>query len=314
MFTKKSFLIVLLLATTILASCEIQRYNDSTSTNSLQTTEVGEYKMRDGVPVLPIPGSIIENDKVDSMLRAVGTSFSEINEKNATKKDLKKNIEKDLKKNIEQLNQLLQNEKVRNDIELLYTYNTMLANVNLTLYTKTHQEEHLLNAKKSLNYAISLLKNKDKYKADLAKAYMTRISIYFLEKKYDKAVTLMKHLIEEFQNIGVGFYKNWFATHQVKWLHNFTRYVKPEKAEQIITYLEFLPTKYQNEVGIAAQIELVEHYYSKDKEYKVRMLSESIKNRLNSVNNPEFKEDQWIPVKNQIKRLQSKQHQSQHAH
>ncbi len=290
-----SFLVI------FLTYCERQPSETSDKEQYYSSDDPNNMNMRDGVPVFPAQGSKIENSKVDSMLKVAGTSFSAINPADATVDDLKNNVKK--------LTQLLRNEYVLNDKELQFAFHTSLGNVYLRLFRKTEQNEHLELGKKNINSAISLLINQPKYKADLAEAYMARISAYALEKKYDEIITLMKYLIEDYQKIGFGPYKNWFASYQVTGLHNLAHrgYVSPDKAQEIVNYLAVLSKKYENEVGAAAQIELLKHYLSESQQTDVKNLSGIIENRLKSLNNPAFSEDKWIPVKNHIKRIRSKE-------
>lgn len=288
----------------IITSCNRQlsyNSNQDSSARTFQSSEIdtGDVKMHNGVPVFPVPGSKIENEKIDSVLNLVGLSlFGEmLLSPNPTKGQLG-NIRKKLK-------QLLKKNSVRHDKELLYVFHAMLGTNYIQLYSITKQEKYLHQSEKHVKTAIALLKDEPKYKADLASSYMALVGIYILDKKYDKSISLTKYLIENYQNVGVGPYDNWLASSMVRNLHDFARrFVEKEKAQEIISYLRVASQKYDNEVGIAAEIELARHYYRLGRENKVKALSNNIEIRLKSLNNPEFKEDRWEQFKNYMKLME----------
>lgn len=303
---------LLLFSLIFLFSCDSEPIvtNDANKDPNLITTqskgiEASKMKMRDGVPVLPEPGSQIEDAKVDSILEIANMSFSDISPINAT--------EKHLKKSVEDLNKLLHDKSVIKDKELQFTFHTMLGYIYGRLLKKTKQQEYVNKAKKHFDSAILIFKNQPEYKVDLASAYMGLTGVYIYKKEYDKAISLIKNMIEEYQNIGFGLYDNWFAARQVQRLfklaHN--KNINSKKTEKILDYIQQLSGKYDNEVGIMAQITLVQHYFSQDKQDKVAILSASVENRLVSLNNPVFKKN-WESVKMQMER--SKNMETSHNH
>ncbi len=298
-----------------LVSCEIQRSDKkdkqqpefNTESAGIDTTNMAR---RDGIPVFPVPGSQIENEKVDAMLASVSTSFSEINPPYATEEELKDSINK--------LKQLLRKESVRNDKELQFAFHTSLGNVYGELFGKTERKKYFAKAKKHINLAIQLLENQPKYKADLAGAYMARVGIYLIENKYEKAIDLTKYLIENYQSIGFGPYENWFASHQVTWLHNLARrYLEPEEQQQIVNYLKMISGTSENEVGITAQIELFRHYARNGETDRAIALSKTIKERMESLDNTLFKKDKLRRIENTLEHMKNKKtshHQTSHNH
>ncbi|MDZ7659113.1 hypothetical protein [Fodinibius sp.] len=122
----------------------------------------------------------------------------------------------------------------------------------------------------------------------------------------------MKYLIEEFQDIGYGSYKNWFASRQVERLYHLIEReeVSKEKANDIITYLKQVAKQYNNEVGATAQMSLAQYYAMQDKQEKVDELIESIEQRLTSIDNPKFKEDKWMRVKTRLESIKNRNEQT----
>jgi preprotein translocase subunit SecD len=288
----------------------ITSYETSSSTTDLNVkqpfsntiqkavADTNDREIRDGLPVIPIPGAQIDEDKVDAMLEEGNTSFSVINKARATEEDLKNNVEK--------LNQLLQKERVRDDKELQFTFHTMLGLTNRRLYKKTEQKDYLNKATEHADSAISIFENQPEYKADLADAYMLRNSIHLEKNEYGNAISLMKYLIEEFQEIGYGPYKNWFASKQVEKLSNLSRMnsLKPGKTQEIVDYLSKIAERYNNEVGVTAQIILAKHNVRKNEQEDLGTISELIKNRLASLNNAAFEEEKLGQFKDYLAQIE----------
>lgn len=290
------FLILLPFSLLFVTSCDKQLSKEHTAQQA--PYNISQETKSDTSAVFPIPGSKIENEKVDSVLETVGLSFLSVFPPNPSKEYLL-NVKTKLK-------QLLQKKKVRNDKELLYVFHEMLSSAYAKLYGITEQKKYLQQSEKQVKTAISLLKGEPKYKADLASSYMALAGMYRLEKKYNKSISLIKYLIENYQNVGFGPYSNWLASRMVGTLHNYAHrgYLKPEEA---FDYIEMISQQYNNEVGVSAQIELLKHYLQKGKQSKVKRLSEVIENRVSNLNNPTFRKIKWRPLKNRMQRMKEMQ-------
>jgi len=77
-----------------------------------------------------------------------------------------------------------------------------------------------------------------------------------------------------------------------------------------VDYLIKMSDKYENEVGITAQMVLANHYATRGEQEKVNRLMDSIEERLKSLNNAKFKELKWKRYRTQIKSAQKSAGQS----
>lgn len=254
----------------------------------------------DDIPMIQTPGAQIDREKVAALLEEVDLSFRDIVPVDGTKEDFEKSIEK--------LKQLLDSEEVSNDEELEFMVHAMLGNSNFYLYEKTENNDHLNKAKNHLDTAIAIFENQSDYKVDLAGPYRARIGVYLSKEEYEKAISQIQYLIEEFQDIGYGPYKNWFAANQVQWLHSLTRqgYLTSDKEREIIDYLRKISDKYDNEVGITARMVLALHFANEDKSEEVDRLIKSIEKTVASLDNDDFEEDKWRRVKTKITSIQKR--------
>ena len=253
-----------------------------------------------GQAVLPRPGAQINEDKVDAILQEGKLSLGEVASANATEEDLENNIKK--------LKQLLRKKEVQSDKELQFSLHTMLGSTYLRLFEHTRQTKNLDRAIYNANTAVSIFENQPSYKADLADAYMIQSSARLLNKEYDLAISTMKYLIETYQEIGYGPYNNWFASLQVERLQNLASMNSLEsgKRQEIVEYLTKIAQKYDNEVGISAQVSLIQHYFKNEDDHKIRTLYKSVKDRLAALDNPSFKKDKWGQAQTYLKRMENK--------
>lgn len=209
---------------------------------------------------------------MDSTLQEVGLSYSAlVHTRNPDS----------IKDNIQKLKKLFQKQSVVNDKELRVSYNLLLGGEYLRLSAISQEEnkKYLNQAIAHSKTALSTFKDDPKYKADLIDGYSILIRAYMAKKEYEKAISLLKYTIEEYQNIGVGPYKNWYAVNQIAILDNLsnTNKLKSGKDHEIVDYLKGIADKYHNEVGIAAQIAVQRHYLKSGKQDKADALTKSIK-------------------------------------
>lgn len=293
-------LIFILLFSFISCNAEESAIELEQHTNQAVKGDTTNNEMRDGVPVLPTPGSQIDDSKVDAMLEAENISFSAIVDAEATEEDLKSNVDK--------LKQLLRKERVGSDQELQFVFHTMLGNTYMRLFENSEQQKYLNLATQHADSAISIFENQPEYKADLAGAYKLRSYVHLEKNEYEKAISLIKYMIEEFQEIGYGPYKNWFSSNQVEVLFNLIGMdsLQPEKTQEIVDYLSKIAEKYDNEAGIIAQMSLGRHYARAGKKDKADELTQSIEQQLEALDNPQFKEDKWLRFKTEVESIQQR--------
>ena len=179
--------------------------NDMGQRAVTDTTNMDEIQ---GVPIIQASGAQINRDKVTEMLNEQHLSFKEITNPYAT--------EEDVEESIEQLKTLLDTDRVGKDEELEYFVHNNLGSTYLRLYEKTEEAEYLDQAEKHLDTAISMFDKQPEYKADLVDAYTGKLAVYSLRGEQEKVISLLEKLIEEYQDIGYGLYKNWFASRQVE--------------------------------------------------------------------------------------------------
>ncbi len=271
------------------------------SISQVQNVDTTENKKltRDGIEVMPIPGSQIETARVDSVLEITGLSFG----------TYARTFDPDsIKMIIRKFNEVLQRESIQHDEELHFAFSTKKASLYIRLYSASDQKEkeYLTKARQQAQNAISILKNKSTYKADLADAYQILLSAYYSLEKYKKAISLSKFLIENYQDIGYGRYDNYFPVQQVNGLHNVAEKSKrdstipPDNHNKIIDYLKVVSEKYDNEVGVMAHIELMQHHFENGNKEKAVEFVQPIEHRLASLDNPEFEDHKWKYVKTRI--------------
>jgi tetratricopeptide (TPR) repeat protein len=257
-----------------------------------------------GVPVIQAPGAQIDRDKVTAILNEQQLSFKEITNPDAT--------EEDINESIEQLNNLLATDQVGKDAELEYVVHNILGSTYLRLYQKKEEVKYLNQAEKHLDTAISMFNNQPEYKADLADAYTGKLSVYSLRGEQDKITSLLKKLIEEYQNIGYGLYKNWFASRQVEKMYHMIRMdsLTAQEVQETVDYLIKMSNKFENEVGITAQMVLANHYATNGEHEKANRLVQKVEKRLESLDNEKFEEQKWKRYRTQIKSTQQRAGQS----
>jgi tetratricopeptide (TPR) repeat protein len=265
------------------------------------TTNMDEIQ---GVPVIQAPGAQIDRDKVTAILNEQQLSFKEITNPDAT--------EEDINESIEQLNNLLATDQVGKDAELEYVVHNILGSTYLRLYQKKEEVKYLNQAEKHLDTAISMFNNQPEYKADLADAYTGKLSVYSLRGEQDKITSLLKKLIEEYQNIGYGLYKNWFASRQVEKMYHMIRMdsLTAQEVQETVDYLIKMSNKFENEVGITAQMVLANHYATNGEHEKANRLVQKVEKRLESLDNEKFEEQKWKRYRTQIKSTQQRAGQS----
>lgn len=292
-------------------SCETKS-GDSDGERQRTVNNIGQRTVTDttnmdeiqGIPIIQAPGGQIDRDKVTAMLDEQNLSFREITNPDAT--------EEGINKSIKQLSTLLDTDRIAKDTELEYVVHNILGSTYLRLYQKTEEAKNLDQAKKHLDTAISMFDDQSEYKADLADAYTGKLAVYSLKGEQEKAISLLKKLIEEYQNIGYGQYKNWFASRQVEKMYHMIRMdsLTAKEVQETVDYLTGVSDKYENEVGITAQMVLANHYATKGEQQKVNRLMDSIKERLKSLENAKFKEQKWKRYRTQIKSAQQRAGQS----
>ncbi len=290
----------------ILATSSCDFKDDSTNEKKLSTDKLGKLSLaegrkaeiRDGEKLLPRPGGQVNYERVDSKLESLGISFSDI--VNAKEKNKIRN-------NVNKLSSILSKDEITNDNELKFSVQSLLGIQYFHLYGVSGQKntEYVDEAIANLNAAISIYENKPAYKADLADCYSALVSAYVVKGNYDKAVSTLKYLVENFQDIGYRPYKNWYASEQLGTLNNLahgTRYkLDPRDKESIISYLKMISTKYDNEVGITAQMELTSHNLSDNKkEINIQSYMQSLEERVSALDNPAFKVNKWNNYKEKI--------------
>ena len=265
------------------------------------TTNMDEIQ---GVPVIQAPGAQIDRDKVTAILNEQQLSFKEITNPDAT--------EEDINESIEQLNNLLATDQVGKDAELEYVVHNILGSTYLRLYQKIEEVKYLNQAEKHLDNAISMFNNQPEYKADLVDAYTGKLSVYSLRGEQDKITSLLKKLIEEYQNIGYGLYKNWFASRQVEKMYHMIRMdsLTAQEVQETVDYLIKMSNKFENEVGITAQMVLANHYATNGEHEKANRLVQKVEKRLESLDNEKFEEQKWKRYRTQIKSTQQRAGQS----
>jgi tetratricopeptide (TPR) repeat protein len=303
-----SFVICFSLLLGILAiSCETKT-EDSDGDHQRTVNNVGQRTITDtanmdeiqGVPVIQAPGAQIDRGKVTAMLNEKGVSFEQITNPNATTEDIQESIE--------QLTALLDTDIVQNDEALEYFVQNTLGSVFLRLYEQTGKKKHLDQAEKHIDTAISMLKGQPDYKADLVDAYSGRLAVYSLRGEQEKVISLLKKLIEEYQNIGYGLYKNWFSSRQVEKIYNLIRMdsLNDQEVQEIVDYLTKVSEKYENEVGITAQMVLADHYATNGEHEKANRLVLKVGERLTALDNSDFKEQKWERYRTQIESAQKR--------
>lgn len=252
-----------------------------------------------GPALLAMPGAKIDYKKVYSIIHEeTGWSFKEI---------MQAKEPKGLKKIVLKLEQLLQKRRYNDNKGLNFIAYGLLASINMHLYSKINGEKYLQRAIANAKSAISIFEGNPEYKVDLASAYMILTDAYFSKGEYGKAISLLKYLIEEYQSIGMGPYGNWFASSQVERLHNLMERadLKTKRKKKLVGYLKSIAERYNNEVGLTAQLEILRLYLSKDKIQKAISLSQTIKNRLASINNLKFKNKKMKVVNSLMKHVES---------
>jgi tetratricopeptide (TPR) repeat protein len=303
-----SFVICFSLLLGILAiSCETKT-EDSDGDHQRTVNNVGQRTITDtanmdeiqGVPVIQAPGAQIDRGKVTAMLNEKGVSFEQITNPNATTEDIQESIE--------QLTALLDTDIVQNDEALEYFVQNTLGSVFLRLYEQTGKKKHLDQAEKHIDTAISMLKGQPDYKADLVDAYSGRLAVYSLRGEQEKVISLLKKLIEEYQNIGYGLYKNWFSSRQVEKIYNLIRMdsLNDQEVQEIVDYLTKVSEKYENEVGITAQMVLADHYATNGEHEKANRLVLKVEERLTALDNSDFKEQKRERYRTQIESAQKR--------
>ncbi len=307
----KGILCIGLLLGIVAISCETKS-SESEEERKQTINNIGQRAVMDTtnmdkiqeVPVMPVPGAQIDRDKVTRMLDEENVSFKEVTKPNATTEDIEDSIE--------QLYTLLDTDRVRNDEELGYFVHNILGSTYLRLYEKTGSKDHLDQTEKHVDTAISMLEDQPEYKADLVDAYTGRLAVYSLKGEQEKAMSLTKKLIEEYQNIGYGLYENWCASRQVEKMYNMIRMdsLNSQKEQETVDYLIEISEKYENEVGITAQMVLANYYATKDEQEKTNRLVKKIEERLKSLDNPEFKDQKWKRYRTQIKSSQKREDQA----
>ncbi len=288
-------------------SCETKT-GDSDGEHQRTVNNVGQRAITDtanmdktqGVPVIHAAGAKIDRDKVTAMLNEKGLSFRQITSPNA--------MTEDIQESIDQLTALLDTDTVQNDEELEYFVQNTLGSIFLRLYEQTGEKKHLDQAEKHVDTAISILKGQPDYKADLVDAYSGRLAVYSLRGEQEKVISLLKKLIEEYQNIGYGLYKNWFSSRQVEKIYNMIRMdsLNAHKVKGTVDYLTKVSDKYKNEVGITAQMVLANHYATTGEHEKANRLIRKIEERLTALDNSEFKKQKWERYRTQIESAQKR--------
>lgn len=145
---------------------------------------------------------------------------------------------------------VLKQEGVRADTELYIHLNYWLGR----LHAMRQEYEECLKYWKTAEDAAQTDKNK--YREYLRVIYTSGSINNAYLKRYSEAIRMRKILIEEYQGIGYGDWKNFVATssvHNLAFMLQFAQGFPKEEAENIKQYLIELTKKYRGtEVGIAA--------------------------------------------------------------
>lgn len=266
----------------------------------VDTTNMEEIQ---GVPIIQAPGAQIDRDKLTAMLDEANVSYRKITNPKANAESIQQNIV--------QLKTLFERKSVRNDRELEFFVHNMLGSTYLRLFKKTGKGQYLDQAEKHIDAALSMFNNKPEYKADLVDVYTGRLAIYSLRGQQEEVLSLLKKLIEDYQNIGYGLYKNWFACRQVEKMYHMIRMdsLNAQQGQEVVEYLTKVSEKYENEVGIIAQMVLAMDHAKNGKQEQVRTLVQEIEERLKSLDNQIFKEEKWKRYRTQIKSIQKRAEQ-----
>lgn len=174
---------------------------------------------------------------------------------------------KQVLENVEKLKMALDHVPDHKDEKIIYALHVMLGKEYMELGYFHQDDKALIEAEKHTRIAIESAQDKPEFETDIALAKSNLARIYFYKGEGDKALDIMVYLIENYQNVDIGDYPQWFAVQHTKYLSgSVNRYTGGNDnhpyAQKVFEYFDTLlkTGSYDKHIRAVAAIELYDYY------------------------------------------------------
>ncbi len=253
----------------------------------------------DELLLMHIPGSIVDVENLNRYLSKydlqIPNSFLDPRNK------------KQVLENVEKLKMALDHAPAHNDEKLIYALHVMLGKEYMELGYFHQDDKALIEAKKHTRIAIESAEDKSEFETDIALAKSNLARIYFYKGEGDKALDILVHLIENYQNVGIGDYPQWFAVEHTKYLSSsVNRYTGKNDhhpyAKKVFEYFDTLIKNgsHDKHVRAVAAIELYDYYDRTGAEAEAKGLRPNVDILIGNIDNENI-EKRWNVVKTRSK-------------
>jgi len=248
----------------------------------------------DELLLLKIPGSIVDVEELNRYLSKydlqIPNSF------------LDPWNHKQLLENVEKLKMALDHVPDHKDEKLIYALHVMLGKEYMELGYFHKDDKALIEAEKHTRIAIESAEDKPEFETDIALAKSNLARICFYKGEGDKALDIMVYLIENYQNVDIGDYPQWFAVQHTKYLSgSVNRYTGGNDnhpyAQKVFEYFDTLlkTGSYDKHIRAVAAIELYDYYDRTGAEAEAEELRPNVDILIDKIDNENI-EKRWNVV------------------
>jgi tetratricopeptide (TPR) repeat protein len=225
-----------------------------------ETVHTPTVREADNVLLLNIPASVVDLERLNGYLSQFDLKIPHSFLNPWDKKIVLENVDK--------LKNALKHAPDPADERLLFALHVMLGKEYMELGYFHEDTEALHEAKKHTRTAIEAVRNKAEFETDLALAKSNLALIYLYSGEGERAFDIFVHLIEQYQDVGIGDHPQWFAVQHAKYLSSSAnRYTEGDDqhpyAQRVFEYFNTLlkNESHDEHVRAVAAIELYDYYY-----------------------------------------------------
>ena len=270
-----------------------------------ETIHTPPERETDELLLMNIPGSIVDVENLNRYLSKydlhIPNSFLDPQNK------------KQVLENVDKLKMALDLAPAHNDEKLIYALHVMLGKEYMELGYFHQDDKALIEAKKHTRIAIESAEGKPEYETDRVLAKSNMALIYFYKGEGDKALDIMAYLIENYQNVDIGDYPQWFAVMHTKYLSSsVNRYTGGDDhhpyTKKVFEYFDTLikDDSHDKHVRAVAAIELYDYYDRTGAAVKAEGLRSTVDILIDNIDNESI-EERWnvVEARAEYRRMES---------
>gem|GEM_PF-2164678 len=171
-----------------------------------------------------------------------------------------------------------------------------------------HEPEAIEQVIEYREKAVAMFEEDPAYAIDLSGNYLHLAEGYIRTGRFDEGFSRFRHIIDEYADSDIGLYPNWYSVTAIERLYNSVfKFIADEDPHdpairKVAHYLDQLGTRYDNEIGFAANIHMFKYNRITGNDDEAQLLKQTIDDQFPAYEENEYLWRMWAGLPEEMER------------